>query len=80
MINILFSRVTNVFGIEAKTIISTTIQNEIVQFWAEKYIPQTINEKKLRKFIINGNVDKIYGLYHTSLIKRVVKHVVGFWK
>lgn len=80
MINILFNRVTNVFGIEAKPIISTTIQNEIVQFWAEKYIPQTINEKKLRKFIINGNVDKIYGLYHTSLIKRVVKHVVGFWK
>lgn len=80
VMNMMFNRVVSVFGIEAKPIISTAIKNEIVQFWAQEYVPQTIHEKKLRKFIVSGNADKIYNLYHKFDFKRVVRKVLYFLK
>ena len=72
-ISSMFDAMVRKYGYDALPVIEKAISTEIVKWWAELFMAKDKEGKLFRKYVLNGEASKIYGLYKSSFIKRVIK-------
>ena len=69
----LLERMVHQFGEKSRPVIEQAIHSDIVLFWADMYVADNEIGRRLKKYILSGDVSKIYTLFQPTFLSRVAR-------